>query len=93
MIKYVGNGKHLIGIPARDLTYEEWNALNDEKRQLLINLGIMEYAETDTEDLSGIEIIEVENTEEEIIEEEELLDVEIIENELEEEFEEEKINE
>lgn len=30
--RYVGNGDHFTGIPARDLTKEEFEALSDEQK-------------------------------------------------------------
>jgi len=43
MIKYIGNGSYYQGIPARDLTEEEWNAIPRRRRKRLLEFGL--YAE------------------------------------------------
>lgn len=41
-IKYVGKGSFLIGVPGRDMTVEEWEALDEELRELAVSLGLYE---------------------------------------------------
>lgn len=40
MIKYIGNGNYYQGIPARDLTEDEWEAISRRKRKRLVELGL-----------------------------------------------------
>ena len=40
MIKYIGNGCYYQGIPARDLTEDEWKAIPRRKRKRLVELGL-----------------------------------------------------
>jgi hypothetical protein len=40
MHKYIGNGAFLQGVPARDLTNKEWDALSKERQADLIRLGL-----------------------------------------------------
>lgn len=37
---YMGDGDYVQGIPARDLTLEEWEAISDEQQERLKELGI-----------------------------------------------------
>jgi hypothetical protein len=46
MIKYVGDGAYFQGIPARDLTDEEFAALPAEQQQILLDSGLYAPAET-----------------------------------------------
>ncbi len=39
---YIGGGAFIQGIPARDLSKKEWDALSKAKRDALISAGIME---------------------------------------------------
>lgn len=36
---YTGHG-YMQGVPARDLTLEEWNALGEKRQELLKDLGV-----------------------------------------------------
>jgi len=40
--KYIGNGSHIIGIPGRDMTLEEWNALGKGLQEHLVHMGLYE---------------------------------------------------
>lgn len=40
--RYVGGGKFLTGVPARDLTAEEWEAYSKAERDHFIKLGLYE---------------------------------------------------
>ena len=40
MIKYIGNGNYYQGIPARDLSADEWKAIPRRKRKVLVDLGL-----------------------------------------------------
>jgi len=40
MIKYIGKGNYYQGIPARDLTEDEWKAIPRRKRNRLLELGL-----------------------------------------------------
>ncbi len=40
MHKYIGNGAFLQGVPTRDLTKQEWDALSKERQADLISLGL-----------------------------------------------------
>lgn len=43
MIQYIGNGDEFItGIPARDLTPDEWLALTDEQRLVAVDSKLYE---------------------------------------------------
>ncbi len=39
---YIGGGAFIQGIPARDLSKKEWDALSKEKQQALKDQGIVE---------------------------------------------------
>lgn len=39
-VRYVGEGKFLPGIPARDLSVDEWAALSDEVRGVCLSEGM-----------------------------------------------------
>lgn len=41
-IIYIGKGGYLIGVPGRDMTVEEWDALDDELRDQALALGLYE---------------------------------------------------
>jgi hypothetical protein len=38
--KYIGNGAFLQGVPTRDLTKKEWDALSKERQADLLRLGL-----------------------------------------------------
>lgn len=40
MIKYIGNGSYYQGVPARDLSEDEWSAIPRRKRKVLVELGL-----------------------------------------------------
>ena len=40
--RYIGNGAYLVGVPARDLTVDEWAALDDETRATALALKLYE---------------------------------------------------
>lgn len=42
MIKYVGAGDYILGIPARNLTNEEWSQLTPEQRAAAEASGLYE---------------------------------------------------
>lgn len=44
--KYVGNGDYLFGVPARDLTKDEFDALNDEQKDAVKKSGVYEKGGT-----------------------------------------------
>jgi len=44
MIRYLGGG-FLHGIPARDLTVDEWQALSDEQRETAVASGLYQEPE------------------------------------------------
>jgi hypothetical protein len=75
---YVGDGKHIIGIPARDMSQEEWDSLGQEKQDLLLSQGIMvsDVGNEELEELESVleieinEDVEVDELEEELEEEE-----------------------
>lgn len=46
MARYVGGGAWLHGIPARDLTAEEWEALSQEQRDAATARGLYVVEET-----------------------------------------------
>ncbi len=37
--KYVGKGAYIDGIPARDMTSDEWDALSEEQRKKALDAG------------------------------------------------------
>lgn len=43
-IKYIGNGDYVMGIPARNLTVEEWESLPEETRQALMAQKLYELS-------------------------------------------------
>lgn len=43
-IKYIGNGDYVMGIPARNLTVEEWESLTEETRQALMAQKLYELS-------------------------------------------------
>lgn len=40
--KYIGAGKFLFGVPAKDLTADEWLAFSELERNHFVNLGLFE---------------------------------------------------
>lgn len=40
--KYVGKGKFLNGVPARDLNAEEWASFSSQERKYFVSLGLFE---------------------------------------------------
>lgn len=42
MVKYIGNGDHLIDLPARDMTEEEWSEYPQELTKAALRLGLYE---------------------------------------------------
>lgn len=42
MIKYIGDGAYLLGVPARDLTDKEWSQLMPEQRTAAEASGLYE---------------------------------------------------
>lgn len=43
-IKYIGNGDYVMGIPARNMTVEEWEALPETTRQALMAQKLYELS-------------------------------------------------
>lgn len=43
-VRYTGAGDYLPGVPARDLTAEEWAALGADTQALALALGLYEAA-------------------------------------------------
>ncbi len=43
--RYVGAGDYLPGLPARDLTVEEWAALGADQQTLVVGLGLYVVAD------------------------------------------------
>lgn len=42
-VRYVGDGSAWVnGVPARDLTHEEWTALTDEQRKTCLSTNLYE---------------------------------------------------
>jgi hypothetical protein len=41
-MRYVGNGEFISGVPARDLTAEEWEGLTEAQRQTALGCGLYE---------------------------------------------------
>lgn len=39
-VKYTGNGAYFVGVPARDLTEEEWQKLDENERAVLVKRGL-----------------------------------------------------
>ena len=39
-VKYIGDGAFIEGVPARDMTPEEWQALEAEKRETALKLRL-----------------------------------------------------
>ena len=59
MIKYIGNGSYYQGIPARDLTEDEWQAIPRRKRKRLVELGLYrEQAKRKVEEKVDVEVKE-----------------------------------
>lgn len=44
-MRYVGGGDFLQGLPTRDLTRAEWDAINTDTQALVLALGLYELAE------------------------------------------------
>ena len=44
-IKYIGNGDYVMGIPARNLTTEEWEAMPETTRQTLLAQKLYELTD------------------------------------------------
>lgn len=44
-IKYIGNGDYVMGIPARNLTTEEWETLPETTRQALLEQKLYELTD------------------------------------------------
>lgn len=42
---YVGNGSYLPGLPACDMTREEWDIQPEDLRELALELGLYEVGE------------------------------------------------
>jgi len=40
--KYIGNGSHLLGIPARDLSEDDWKSLSDAQKKAVKESGLYE---------------------------------------------------
>lgn len=40
--RYVGDGNYILGVPARDLTAGEWDALPEERRRVCLAAGVFE---------------------------------------------------
>ena len=51
-VRYVGDGSFLLGVPARDLTAEEWAALSAEQQAAVLYAGVyvVEQGESRKED-------------------------------------------
>lgn len=43
-IKYTGDGAYFVGIPARDLTDDEFSAMPEVTQRMLLDSGIYEQA-------------------------------------------------
>lgn len=43
--KYIGNGSHLLGIPARDLSEDDWKVLTDSQKKAVKESGLYELNE------------------------------------------------
>ena len=56
MIKYTGNGNYYQGIPARDLSEDEWKAIGKRKQKTLVDLGL--YATPRRKVKSKLEVTE-----------------------------------
>ncbi len=50
MIKYIGKGSFVQGIPARDLTKDEWDAFSKERQKSLVNAGLYKVPKRKVED-------------------------------------------
>ena len=46
-MRYVGEGEFVIGVPARDLSADEWSALTDDQREAAKNLYTAETPTTE----------------------------------------------
>ena len=46
-MRYVGDGAFVNGVPARDLSADEWGALTDEQREAAKNLYTAETPKTE----------------------------------------------
>lgn len=44
-VRYIGGGDFLHGVPARDLTRAEWDAIDTDTQALALALGLYELAE------------------------------------------------
>lgn len=42
--KYIGNGSYIVGVPARDLEREEFEALTGEEQAAVLASGLYEFA-------------------------------------------------
>ena len=45
-VRYVGKGHYFQGVPARDLTDEEWDALPKRRQERLLASGLYEKVRT-----------------------------------------------
>lgn len=43
--RYAGGGDFVLGVPARDLTVEEWAALGADQQALVVSLGLYVVAD------------------------------------------------
>ncbi len=44
VIRYRGDGAFILGVPARDLTEDEFSALPDDVRKQVVNSGLYDFA-------------------------------------------------
>lgn len=50
MIKYKGNGNYIQGVPARDLSMDEWNSLSKELQEAAMKSGLYEMPKLKAKD-------------------------------------------
>ncbi len=42
---YIGEGRYMPGIPARDMTEREWNTIDEEDRATLVKMKLYKVAQ------------------------------------------------
>lgn len=44
-VRYCGQGAYLLGLPARDMSLEEWQSYPESQRKLALELGLYDERE------------------------------------------------
>lgn len=55
MVKYIGGHRYMTGLPRRDMTMDEWEAIDEDRRKRAVELGLYTVDDEDTHELIGVE--------------------------------------